>query len=187
MFAVEHEGIEPDMMCVAKGITGGYLPRAPTRTTPALPHAVLGEPHENKTFFHGHTYTGNPLACAAASANLHLMEKNDTVARAAKTGELMGRLLQERLGDGRFAGDIRRRGMMAGIELVRDRETKEPFPAGFRAGYRVCKAAMDRGVRIRPLGDVVVLMPPLALEDCLVEHLVDVLAQSIDAATQEFR
>ena len=185
MFAVEHEGIEPDLMCVAKGLTGGYLPLAATLATEAVHDAFLGAPEEMRTFFHGHTYTGNPLACAAAVANLRLMETRNTVADAARKGELLGRLLAEQVAPLPHVGDIRRRGLMVGVELVADVATREPFPAAQRMGWRVCRDAMQHGVRLRPLGDVVVLMPPLGFADLSLEQTVDTLARSIRAVCAE--
>lgn len=180
MFAVEHEGIEPDLVCVAKGLTGGYLPLAATLSTEAVFEAFLGEPHEGKTFFHGHTYTGNPLACAAAVANIDVMLQNGTCAEAARRGELLGGLLAERIAPHPHVGDVRRRGMMVGIELVRDRATKDAFDVRDRAGWNVCRAAMDLGLRIRPLGDVLVLMPPLGIDDALLVRLVELLRAALD-------
>jgi adenosylmethionine-8-amino-7-oxononanoate aminotransferase len=182
MFAVEHEGIEPDLMCVAKGLTGGYLPLAATLATERVFEAFLGEPHEGRTFFHGHTYTGNPLACAAAVANLRLMTERKTAEVAAFRGRQFGAWLQNRFAEHPNVGDIRHRGLMAGIEFVRDRSTKEPFDPRERMGWRVCEAALRHGLRIRPLGDVVVLMPAPAVEhgsklvvDLLRDALHDVL------------
>jgi adenosylmethionine---8-amino-7-oxononanoate aminotransferase len=179
MFAVEHERIEPDLMCVAKGLTGGYLPLAATLTTERVFEAFLGEPHENRTFFHGHTYTGNPLACAAAIANLRLMRERKTAEEAARKGELLGRLIDERLAAHPNVGDVRRRGLMVGIELVRDRATKQAFDVKERIAWRVCEAALDHELRIRPLGDVLVLMPPLGIEDALLVRLVEMLRSAL--------
>ncbi|MCE9637602.1 MAG: adenosylmethionine--8-amino-7-oxononanoate transaminase [Planctomycetes bacterium] len=179
MFAVEHEGVAPDLLCVAKGLTGGYLPLAATLATESVHDAFLGEPHEGKTFFHGHTYTGNPLACAAAVANLRLMADRGTVAEAARAGDRLGALLDAAFRDHPHVGDVRRRGLMTGIELVRNRATKAPFDARDRIGWRVCAAAMERGLRIRPLGDVIVLMPPLTIGDDLLARIVEILAKSI--------
>jgi len=179
MFAVEHEGVEPDLMCVAKGLTGGYLPLAATLATEHVFEAFLGEPHENRTFFHGHTYTGNPLACAAAIANLQLMAQRDTCGEAARKGEDLGRLLVGALADHRNVGDIRRRGMMVGVELVKDRATKEAFDVKERVAWRVCQAALEHELRIRPLGDVLVLMPPLGIDDALLVRLVEMLRAAL--------
>jgi adenosylmethionine-8-amino-7-oxononanoate aminotransferase len=163
MFACEHEGVSPDLMCVAKGITGGYLPLAATFATQKIFDAFLGEPWEGKTFFHGHTYTGNPLACAAALASLDLFEKNDLVAKVRGKAEWLAAELRDQLGGLPHAGDIRQRGLMVGVELVKDRATKEPFDSRRRVGAEVCLNVRKHGVILRPLGDVIVLMPPLAM------------------------
>jgi len=162
MFACEHEGVEPDLMCVAKGITGGYLPLAATFATRKIFDAFLGEPWEGRTFFHGHTYTGNPLACAAALASLDLFERNDLIAAVAQKAESLRRML-DGVKDLPHVGDIRQRGFMAGIELVEDPQTRRPFDATKRIGAAVCARLRRHGVILRPLGDVIVLMPPLAM------------------------
>jgi adenosylmethionine-8-amino-7-oxononanoate aminotransferase len=163
MFACEHEGVEPDLMCVAKGITGGYLPLAATFATQKIFDAFLGDPWEGRTFYHGHTYTGNPLACAAALASLDLMERNDVVNAVGESKAMFLRAMLEELEDLPHVGDIRQRGFMVGIELVRDRETRDPFDARKRVGAAVCARVRRHGVILRPLGDVIVLMPPLAM------------------------
>jgi adenosylmethionine-8-amino-7-oxononanoate aminotransferase len=162
MFACEHEGVEPDLMCVAKGITGGYLPLAATFATQKIFDAFLGEPWEGRTFYHGHTYTGNPLACAAALASLDLMERNDVV-NAVESKAMFLREMLENLEDLPHVGDIRQVGFMVGIELARDRETRKPFDAQKRVGAAVCARVRRHGVILSPLGDVIVLMPPLAM------------------------
>jgi adenosylmethionine-8-amino-7-oxononanoate aminotransferase len=167
MFACEHEGVSPDLMCVAKGISGGYLPLAATFATQKIFDAFLGEPWEGKTFYHGHTYTGNPLACAAALASLDLFEKNDLVREVQKKSVELAAMLEE-LRPLPHVGDIRQKGFMVGIELVADRRTKEPFDPKRRVGVEVCMKLRSHGVILRPLGDVVVIMPPLAMG---VEHL----------------
>ena len=162
MFACEHEAVTPDLMCLAKGITGGYLPLAVTLTTDEVYRAFLGEHRECKTFFHGHTYTGNPLACAAALANIRLIEEESLIERL---GEKIY-FLEEGLK--RFAlldhvGDIRQKGMMVGIELVKDKRTKEPYPWEDNMGHRVILEAREKGLIIRPLDNVVALMPVLSM------------------------
>lgn len=164
MFAVEHEQVQPDLMCVAKGISGGYLPLAATFTTQKIFDAFLGEPWQGKTFFHGHTYTGNALACAAANASLDLFEQNDLVNAVAKRSVAFGKLLCDQLGDLPNVGEIRQKGYMVGIELVEDRATRKPFDPKLRTGAAICQRIRKHGVIIRPLGDVLVLMPPLAME-----------------------
>jgi adenosylmethionine-8-amino-7-oxononanoate aminotransferase len=182
LFACEQEGVSPDILCLAKGITGGYLPLAATLTTEAIYNAFLGEPHEGRTFFHGHTYTGNPLACAAALASLDLFARNNVLANvAANAGRIAERLRP--LADHPHVGEIRQKGVMLGIELVQDRETKTPYPAARRTGHRVTLAARRRGGIIRPLGDVVVLMPAPAMPTDLIDTLCDVACESIDEAT----
>ena len=163
MFACEHEGVSPDLMCVAKGITGGYLPLAATFATQKIFDAFLGEPWEGRTFFHGHTYTGNPLACAAALASLELFEKHDLLAQVRARAQWLRQELQNQLGDLPQVGDIRQRGMMVGIELVKDRATKERFDPRRRLGAEICLNVRRHGIVLRPLGDVIVLMPPLAM------------------------
>jgi len=164
MFACMHEEVSPDLMCVAKGISGGYLPLAATLATEKIFQAFLGQPWEGKTFFHGHTYTGNPLACAAALASLDLFEKHDLVRRVAEKGEQLGQILADHLADLPHVGEIRRKGFMVGIELVADRATGRPFDPRRRIGAAVCQKIRQRGVILRPLGDVIVVMPPLAME-----------------------
>jgi adenosylmethionine-8-amino-7-oxononanoate aminotransferase len=182
MFACEHEGVSPDLMCVAKGITGGYLPLAATFATQRLFDAFLGEPWEGKTFFHGHTYTGNALACAAALASLDLFEKNDLLAEVRRKSDALVAMLAP-LADLPHVGDIRQKGFMVGIELVADKTTKTPFDPKRRLGAEVCAKVRRHGVIIRPLGDVIVLMPPLAmpLED--LERIVDAVEQEVAAIT----
>jgi len=156
------EGVSPDLMCAAKGITGGYLPLAATFATRKIFDAFLGEPWEGRTFFHGHTYTGNPLACAAALASLDLFERNDLIAAVAQKAESLRRML-DGVKDLPHVGDIRQRGFMAGIELVEDPQTRRPFDATKRIGAAVCARLRRHGVLLRPLGDVIVLMPPPAM------------------------
>jgi adenosylmethionine-8-amino-7-oxononanoate aminotransferase len=173
-FAVEHAGVEPDLMVVGKRITGGTLPLSAVLATEAIYAAFLGDGASGRTFFHGHTYTANPLCCAAALANLTLMHERGTVGRAAELGERLGAGLES---IGKYDGvrDIRRIGTMTGIEVA---------PVGERTGFEVCRAARRRGVLIRPLGDVVVLMPPLGLVDDEVDELVTVVDESIREVVQ---
>ncbi len=161
MFACEQEKVSPDLMCLAKGITGGYLPLAATLATDEIYDAFLGEFEEFKTFFHGHTYTGNPLAAAAGLASLDIFEQDRVIAGLAPKIELLTGLLAQISGHPHI-GDIRQRGLMVGLELVRDKDTRESFPVARRTGHRVILAARRLGAILRPLGDVIVLMPPLS-------------------------
>ncbi len=178
LFACEHESAEPDFLCLAKGISGGYLPLAATLTTDEIYNAFLGDPAECRTFFHGHTYTGNPLGCAAGLASLELFERNNLLENIAACGDVLEAELAT-LNDHDHVAEIRRKGMMVGIELVRDRETLTPFDASLRIGHQVTLAARRRGVIIRPLGDVVVLMPAPAMPTDLVSTLCSVVRESI--------
>ncbi|MBI2890062.1 MAG: adenosylmethionine--8-amino-7-oxononanoate transaminase [Nitrospirae bacterium] len=180
MFAVSHEEVSPDLMCLGKGLTGGVLPLAATLTTETIYNAFVGPYEEYRTFFHGHTYTGNPIACAAALANLRLFRKN----RLLRSLPAKIRLLHSSLftlSSSQFVGEIRQRGLMVGIELVKDRTTREPFPARDRIGHRVCMKARDYGVIIRPLGDVIVLMPPLSMTPVEIRKLVASTRDAISA------
>jgi adenosylmethionine-8-amino-7-oxononanoate aminotransferase len=180
MFACEHENVTPDLMCVAKGITGGYLPLAATLATQDIFDAFLGKPSDGRTFFHGHTYTGNPLACAAALASLELFEKNDLIrAVQRKSAELSAML--ETLRPLRHIGEIRQKGLMVGIEMVADRQTRRPFDPKRRVGADVCAKIRRRGVILRPLGDVIVIMPPLAMGVDDLRKIVDAVAAEVAA------
>ncbi|KPK23840.1 MAG: adenosylmethionine-8-amino-7-oxononanoate aminotransferase [Desulfobacterales bacterium SG8_35_2] len=164
MFASEWEDVAPDLLCLGKGITGGYLPLAATMATEEIFSAFLGDFRELKTFFHGHTYTGNPLACAAALASLKVFAEEKTLdttvfgPKAEKYSEGM-----KRLGTLEHVGSVRYRGMMGGVELVQNQKTKKNYPFEQRIGYQVIMEARKEGVMLRPLGDVIVLMPPLAV------------------------
>ena len=182
MFACEHENVQPDIMTLGKGITGGYLPLSATLTTDKIFNAFLGEPDELKTFFHGHTYTGNPLACAAALANLEIFENDGTLKK------LQEKILFLKDGLNRFyelnhVGDIRQSGFMAGIELVSDKKTKEPYSPSDKTGNRVIMEARKRGLIIRPLGDVIVLMPHLSISIKELKDLISITYDSIKAVT----
>jgi adenosylmethionine-8-amino-7-oxononanoate aminotransferase len=172
MFACQHEDVAPDLMCVAKGITGGYLPLAATLATERIYEGFLGRHEEFRTFFHGHTYTGNPLACAAAIATLKLFEQERTLEHLQTKITLLGELLEDVAAMPGVA-EVRRRGFMTGIEL-------EGFPVEARAGHQVTLAARRRGAIVRPLGDVVVLMPPLAISARDLRRLVTITAEAID-------
>jgi adenosylmethionine---8-amino-7-oxononanoate aminotransferase len=181
MFACEQEGVAPDFLCLAKGLTGGYLPLAATLTTERVHEAFLGEHGEFRTFFHGHTYTGNPLACAAALASLDAFEEERTLERLEPKAALLEQLLRDLVEPLPHVAEVRRCGFMCGIELAR--ADGGPFDPALRTGHQVTLAARARGAIVRPLGDVVVLMPPLSIEADVLEELVEITADSIAAAT----
>jgi adenosylmethionine-8-amino-7-oxononanoate aminotransferase len=186
LFACEQENVCPDLMCVAKGLTGGYLPLAATLATDEVYNAFLAPPEEGKTFFHGHTYTGNALACAAALTSLRLIDENQVVDNVRANAQRIAARLSP-IKSSPFVGDIRQKGTMVGVELVRDRTTTEPFPAARRMGHQVTLAARKRGVILRPLGDVIVLMPAPAMPADLIDRLCDVAIESIEEATARCR
>jgi adenosylmethionine---8-amino-7-oxononanoate aminotransferase len=172
MFACEHENIRPDVLCLAKGITGGYLPLAATLFTDRIYEGFLGDFAELKTFFHGHTYTGNPLACAAALASLDLFERDRTLeSLQPKIERLAGHL--SRIAKCEHVMEVRQKGFMVGIETG-------PFPFEERRGHHICMKARERGVIVRPLGDVIVLMPPLSITDGELDHLMEVVEWAIE-------
>jgi adenosylmethionine---8-amino-7-oxononanoate aminotransferase len=182
MFACQHEDVTPDLMAVAKGLSGGYLPLAATLTTQEIYDAFLGEYEEFKTFFHGHSYTGNQLACAVALANLDVFEKETVLKKLGKKIMLLEHELSL-LKKHPHVGDIRQIGLTAGIELVRDKQTKEPYPLSERRGFGVATEVKNRGMLIRPLGNVIVLMPPLSVDSRTLRRMVKILSDSIQTAT----
>ena len=183
MFAVEQEDVRPDFLCLAKGLSGGYVPLAATLTTDRIYEAFLGEFASARTFFHGHTFTGNPLACAAALASLRLFETERVLERVRRTAEVLRPKLAA-IAELERVGDVRQRGLMVGIELVRDRRTKEPYAYAERIGHRVCLALRKRGILLRPLGPVVVMMPPLSLTEAEAVRLGDAVREAVVEVTQ---
>ena len=186
MFASEHESVVADIMCLSKGITNGYLPLAATLTTDDVFNAFLGEFRELKTFFHGHSYTGNPLACAAALACLQVFEKEHTLEKVEDKIALLESKLED-IAELPYVGNVRNKGLMAGIELVRDKLSREQYAWEERMGWKVACKARDEGVLIRPLGNVIVIMPPLSISAESMERLMDVLRESIIAVTEKDR
>jgi adenosylmethionine-8-amino-7-oxononanoate aminotransferase len=167
---------------MAKGITGGYLPLAATVTTEAVFESFLGPYEEKTTFFHGHTYAGNPLACAAATASIRLLRERKVIEGLPAKVAALSRALAPAA---RMAhvGEVRQRGLMVGIELVRDRATKEEYAYALRAGGEVTLEARRRGAILRPLGNVVVLMPPLAMSEAQLGELAGLTLASIEQVT----
>lgn len=184
MFACEHEGVNPDIMTVAKGITAGYLPLAATLVTEDIYNAFLGDYAEQKTFFHGHSYTGNPLACAAALANLKVF-RDEKVIEGLDTKITVAREKLATFWQLAHVGDIRQCGLMIGIELVQDRNAKTPYPWEQAVGGHVCQKAREYGLFIRPLGNVVVFMPPLASTVAEIEEMLSIIYRCIDEVTNK--
>ena len=182
LFACEQEEVCPDLLCLAKGLSGGYLPLAATLATEEIYSAFLGDPAEDRTFFHGHTFTGNPLGCAAALASLELFDRSRVLENVRRNADVLRNRLAE-IEDRPHVGEVRRKGVMVGIELVEDKESKRPFPPARRMGHQVTLSARKRGVIVRPLGDVVVLMPAPAMPAELIHRLCDVVFEAIDEVT----
>lgn len=183
MFACEHEHVTPDIMTLAKGISGGYLPVAATLTTRRIYDAFLGGYEEKKTFYHGHTYTANPLGAAAAIANLEIFRKEKLLNRIQPKIRQLRSGLKKIAGLG-HVGQVRQLGLMTGIELVKNRKTREPFPFEQRTGARVCYEIRKYGIFLRPLDDVIVLMPPLSITSREITHLLASLEKAIRTVTE---
>ncbi len=182
MFACEHDGIRPDFLCLAKGITGGYLPLAATLTTDKVYRNFLGRYDQYKAFFHGHTYTGNQLGCAAALASLDIFKNEKVLKRMVPKVRLFSKLLQG-ISALEQVGDVRHIGLIAGIELVKERNKKTPYPPGKRIGKEVCTAALEEGLIIRSIGDVIILMPPLSIKESELKGMVTVVRRCIETVT----
>lgn len=183
MFACEHESVTPDILCIGKGLTGGYLPMAATVARPHIFNAFLARASDSRQFFHGHTFGGNPLAAAAAMASLDLLTESSYLDRVSEKGEYLRNRIISGLSDQPHVGDIRGRCMMLGIELVADRATRRPFPTELQLGRSVCRRTVRNGVWIRPLGDVIILMPPLIATEAELDILATVVSDSIKAET----
>lgn len=182
MFACSQENVIPDILCLAKGITGGYIPLAATIVNDKIYRAFWGDYKERKTFFHGHSYTGNPLGCAAALANLKIFKDENTIEKLKPKIKYLKNIF------GKFSqlehvGDIRQCGMMAGIELVKDKESKFPYSWEEKIGIKVSKEARENGLIIRPLGNVIVLMPPLSINEKELKRMMDIVYEAIKEIT----
>ena len=184
MWACEHENVTPDILCTAKGLAAGYLPLAATLTTDTLYNAFLGEYRDLKTFFHGHTFTGNPLACAVALENIAIFERENLLSQLQPTIEHFRNRLQEfyRLPP---VGDVRVCGLAAGIELMKNPEARTPYPFEEKVGIRVCKEALTRGAILRPLVNTIVLMPPLQISISALDTLLDIVYTSIETVRKK--
>ncbi len=183
MFACEHENISPDLMIVAKGLTGGYLPVATTLTTEKIFNAFLGTHESNRTFYHGHTYTGNPLGCAAGIASMDLFRSEKTLQHLQPKIKFLSEKL-EKFKKLDHVGDIRRCGFIAGIELVKDKRTKEAYTPSDKIGIKVIMEARKRGLIIRPLSDIIVIMPPLSISKVDLGNMLDIIYSSIKKVTE---
>jgi len=181
MFACQHEAVEPDIMCLAKGISAGYLPLAATLTTDQVEQAFCGSTAQSRTFFHGHTYTGNALACAAANASLDLFEGNQLLDHINSSATIITERLHvlRNPKDYPHVVDVRQRGLMVGIELGKNRHTRQPFDFSAQKAAALCLEMRDKGLIIRPLGDVVVLMPICAMPHDTLHEMLDIVVESL--------
>lgn len=183
MFACEHEGVMPDLMAISKGLTGGYMPLAATLTTDEIYRGFLGTYDEFKTFFHGHSFSGNPLGCSVALANLQVFRQEKTLSRLSSKIKLLTQWLTP-MAEMPNVGDIRQRGFMVGIELVIDKRTGKPYSLEERIGHKVTMEARRRGLLLRPIGSVMILMPPLSTSPSELKRMVAILQASIETVTQ---
>ena len=183
MWACEHEAVTPDLLCTAKGLASGYLPLAATLTTDEVYNAFLGEYKDLKTFFHGHTFTGNPLACAVALENIAIFERENLLSRLQPVIKHFKNRLQEFYKLPRVA-DVRVCGLAAGVALMKNPDTDTPYPFAEKIGIRVCKEAVARGAILRPLVNTIVLMPPLQISISELDALLDIVYKSIETVTE---
>jgi adenosylmethionine---8-amino-7-oxononanoate aminotransferase len=182
MFACQQEDVVPDFLCLGKGLSGGYLPISATLTNGRIYNAFLGKFHEGRTLHHGHTFSGNPLACAAALASLDVFDEEQTLSKLpAKIARLSGQLCQ--LEEHPHVSTTRQRGLIGALELTEDKSTGASYPAMERRAWRVCRETLARGVWLRPLADVLYVMPPLAISMDELDQLMDVLSKAIDLST----
>ncbi|HEY2491699.1 MAG TPA: adenosylmethionine--8-amino-7-oxononanoate transaminase [Paenibacillus sp.] len=183
MFACELEDVSPDLMVIGKGLTGGYLPVAATLATDEVYNAFYADYLEQKTFFHGHSFTGNPLGCAVALASLKLFQERNMIEGVRTKASFVEHKLTA-LKDRPHVGEIRQKGLMMGIELVRDKITREPYDWAERIGVRASHRARELGMLTRPLGNVIVFIPPLASSEAELDEMTDILAKSILNVTE---
>lgn len=184
MWACEHEDVSPDILCTAKGLTAGYLPLAATLTTDEIYEVFLGDYRDLKTFFHGHTFTGNPLGCAVALENISIFEREDLIGKIQETIQYLQDRLQE-FHTLNHVGDIRVCGLAVGIELMENTNRQTPYPFEEKVGIRVCKAALERGAILRPLVNTIVLMPPLQITISELDSLLDITYKAIAEVTEQ--
>lgn len=187
MFAFDHAGVSPDIMCISKGLTGGYIPMAITITTDAIYDAFYAEYSEGKAFMHSHTYSGNPLGCSAALAVLRILREENVIARAQEQASFLTRRLTQRLGDSDNVGEIRHVGLIHAMEITPNAREKSSFDPRLRTGYQIYKRALEKGMLLRPLGDVLYFNPPLIINREELELAVELCAQSIEETLRDMR
>ena len=180
MFAFSHTGVSPDIMCLSKGLTGGYMPMAITVATNEIYQAFYADYHEGKAFMHSHTYSGNPLGCSAALAVLKIFREEPILKNAAKRATYLSKKLQEAFGSHKNVGEIRHIGLIHAIELTPDKKTKSEYPSKLRIGYQIYKKALEKGLILRPLGNVLYFNPPLIICEQEIDQAVSICRDCID-------
>ncbi len=180
MFAFEHAGVSPDIMCLSKGLTGGYMPMALFVTTQKIYDAFYDEYNTGKAFMHSHTYSGNPLACSAANAVLDILEDGSVLNKARENAIYFNNIIKEKFLSHKNVGEVRHIGLINAIELVQDKQSKKPFDSRFRTGYQIYKKALMEGVILRPLGDVIYFNPPLIMERKDMDRVTDIAKKCLD-------
>ena len=177
MFACNHAGISPDIMCLSKGLTGGYMPMALAVTSQKIYDAFYADYNEGKAFMHSHTYSGNPLACSTAIAVLDILKEENIIKQANENAIYFNKIIKEKFSSHKNVGDIRSIGLINAIELVKNKSTKEAFDPKLRTGYQIYKKALKKGVLLRPLGDVIYFNPPLIIEPKDMDFVTDIAAE----------
>lgn len=186
MFAVNHAGISPDIMCLSKGLTGGYMPMALFITTQKIYDAFYADYNEGKAFMHSHTYSGNPLACSAAIEVLNILEDEKIIEKANEKAEYFTKIIKEKFLPLENVGEVRTIGLINAIELVKDKDTKEPFDSKLRVGYQIYKKALKKGVLLRPLGNVIYFNPPLIISKEDMDFVTDVALECTKEVLQNY-
>ena len=184
MFACDHAEIRPDILCVSKGLTGGYMPMALTITTEEIYQAFYGDYQEGKAFMHSHTYSGNPLGCSAALAVQTILKEEQILEKAKVRASYLTKRFEETLKERPYIGEIRHLGLIHALELVEDKKTKKGFPSEQRVGYQVYKEALKYGLLLRPLGNVLYFNPPLTIKE---EELEKALNRCMSALDRYFK
>lgn len=180
MFAFDHAGVSPDIMCISKGLTGGYMPMAVTITTDKIYDAFYSDYNEGKAFMHSHTYSGNPLGCSAALAVLDILKNDHILEKARETAVYLNNALNDAIGGYKNVGEIRHIGLINAIELVKDKKAKKGFDSEKRVGYQIYKKALDKGLILRPLGNVLYFNPPLIIEKDDIDKAIDICVSSMN-------
>ena len=185
MFAFDHAGVSPDIMCLSKGLTGGYMPCAMFVTTQKIYDAFYSDYNEGKAFMHSHTYSGNPLACAAANAVLDILSDGSVLKQAQENAKYFNKIIKEKFLPHKNVGEVRSIGLINAIELVKDKTTKEPLDGKLRTGYQIYKKALPKGVILRPLGDVIYFNPPLIIDHKAMDFVTDIALECLKEVLPE--